>query len=63
MSLLSGTGILAADPLLEGDLDTTVILIVVVKTIIIFVLLLLSVLFYIWFMRKVIAAYLGDEAL
>ncbi len=46
---------LAADPLLEGPLDTTVILIFVVKAIIVFVLLLLSVLFYIWFMRKVIA--------
>jgi NADH-quinone oxidoreductase subunit H len=45
----------AADPLLEGPLDTTVILIFVVKAILVFVLLLLSVLFYIWFMRKVIA--------
>jgi NADH-quinone oxidoreductase subunit H len=47
--------VVGADPLLEGPLDTTVILIFVVKAIIVFVLLLLSVLFYIWFMRKVIA--------
>ncbi|MEX2256187.1 MAG: NADH-quinone oxidoreductase subunit H [Acidimicrobiia bacterium] len=47
--------ILAADPLLEGDIDLTVVLIVIGKAVAIFVLLLLSVLFYIWFMRKVIA--------
>jgi NADH-quinone oxidoreductase subunit H len=47
--------ILGADPLLEGDIDLTVVLIVIGKTVAIFVLLLLSVLFYIWFMRKVIA--------
>jgi NADH-quinone oxidoreductase subunit H len=47
--------LLAADPLLEGDIDLTVVLIVIGKTIVIFVLLLVAVLFYIWFMRKVIA--------
>jgi NADH-quinone oxidoreductase subunit H len=47
---------LAGDPLLlHGDVDLTVILIIVVKTIAIFALLLVAVLFYIWFMRKVIA--------
>jgi len=47
--------LLAADPLLEGDIDLTVVLIVIGKTIVIFVLLLVAVMFYIWFMRKVIA--------
>ena len=47
--------ILAADPLLEGDIDLTVVLIVVVKAIVIFALLLVGVMFYVWFMRKVIA--------
>jgi NADH-quinone oxidoreductase subunit H len=49
------TTLLGADPLLNGDIDTTVILIVIVKTIVIFALLLIGVMFYIWFMRKVIA--------
>jgi NADH-quinone oxidoreductase subunit H len=43
------------DPLLEGDVDFTVVLIVIGKTIATFALLLIAVLFYIWFMRKVIA--------
>ena len=47
--------IIAADPLLEGDIDLTVVLIVVVKAIVIFALLLVGVMFYVWFMRKVIA--------
>jgi NADH-quinone oxidoreductase subunit H len=47
--------LLAADPLLDGDIDLTVVLIVVGKTIAIFALLLIGVMFYIWFMRKVIA--------
>jgi len=47
--------LVAADPLLDGDLDATVVLIVIAKTIVIFVLLLVAVMFYIWFMRKVIA--------
>jgi len=46
---------LAADPLLEGDIDLTVVLIVIGKTIAIFALLLIGVMFYVWFMRKVIA--------
>jgi NADH-quinone oxidoreductase subunit H len=43
------------DPLLRGDIDLTVVLIVIGKTIATFALLLIGVLFYIWFMRKVIA--------
>jgi NADH-quinone oxidoreductase subunit H len=43
------------DPLLEGDIDLTVVLIVIGKTIAVFALLLVAVLFYIWFLRKVIA--------
>ena len=46
---------LAADPLLQGDIDLEVVLIVIGKTIVVFALLLILVLFYIWFMRKVIA--------
>jgi NADH-quinone oxidoreductase subunit H len=48
--------VLGGDPLLlHGDIDLTVIAIVVVKTLIVFALLLVAVMFYIWFMRKVIA--------
>jgi NADH-quinone oxidoreductase subunit H len=47
--------LLAADPLLTGDIDLEVVLIVIGKTIVVFALLLILVLFYIWFMRKVIA--------
>ena len=47
--------LLAADPLLSGDVDLTVVLIVLGKTVVVFALLLISVLFYIWFMRKVMA--------
>ena len=47
--------VLGADPLLSGDIDLEVVLIVIVKTIIVFALLLVLVMFYIWFMRKVIA--------
>ena len=43
------------DPLLRGNIDLTVVLIVIGKTIATFALLLIAVLFYIWFMRKVIA--------
>jgi NADH-quinone oxidoreductase subunit H len=46
---------LALDPLLTGDVDLEVVLIVIGKTIVVFALLLVLVLFYIWFMRKVIA--------
>ena len=45
----------AGDPLLNGRIDLTVILIVVGKTIAIFAFLLVAVMFYVWFMRKVIA--------
>jgi len=47
--------VIAADPLLVGPIDLTIVLIVIAKTIAIFALLLVSVLFYIWFMRKVMA--------
>jgi NADH-quinone oxidoreductase subunit H len=43
------------DPLLHGNVDLTVVLVVIGKTIATFALLLIAVLFYIWFMRKVIA--------
>jgi NADH-quinone oxidoreductase subunit H len=43
------------DPLLEGDIDLTVVVIVIGKTVVVFALLLVAVLFYIWFLRKVIA--------
>jgi len=46
---------LALDPLLTGNVDLEVVLIVIGKTIVVFALLLVLVLFYIWFMRKVIA--------
>ena len=45
----------AGDPLLNGKIDLTVVLIVVGKTIAIFAFLLVAVMFYVWFMRKVIA--------
>ncbi len=47
--------VLGADPLLSGDIDLEVVLIVVLKTVVTFALLLVLVMFYIWFMRKVIA--------
>lgn len=46
--------ILAADPLLAGDVDLAVVLIVLLKTVVAFTLLLTSVLFMVWFERKVI---------
>jgi NADH-quinone oxidoreductase subunit H len=46
---------LAADPLLSGDVDLGIVLLVVAKAVVVFALLLVLVLFYIWFMRKVIA--------
>jgi NADH-quinone oxidoreductase subunit H len=49
------SALLAADPLLEGQIDLTVVLIVIGKTIAVFALLLVGVMFYVWFMRKVIA--------
>jgi NADH-quinone oxidoreductase subunit H len=47
--------LIAGDPLFVDGLDTTVVLIVIVKTIVVFAILLVSVMFYVWFMRKVIA--------
>jgi NADH-quinone oxidoreductase subunit H len=47
--------LVAADPLFADGIDLDVVLIVIVKTIVVFAILLLSVLFYVWFMRKVIA--------
>jgi len=47
--------ILAADPLFANGIDLTVVLIVIVKTVIVFTVLLVAVMFYVWFMRKVIA--------
>jgi len=47
--------ILAGDPLFSGGVDTEVVIIVIVKTILVFVILLVGVMFYVWFMRKVIA--------
>ncbi|HZJ27401.1 MAG TPA: complex I subunit 1 family protein [Acidimicrobiia bacterium] len=46
---------LAADPLFANGVDLAVVLIVIVKTILVFALLLVGVMFYVWFMRKVIA--------
>ena len=46
---------LAGDPLFSDGVDLDVVLIVIVKTILIFVILLVAVMFYVWFMRKVIA--------
>lgn len=47
--------ILAADPLFANGVDLTVVLIVIVKTVLVFALLLVGVMFYVWFMRKIIA--------
>jgi NADH-quinone oxidoreductase subunit H len=47
--------VLAGDPLFSDGIDLTVVLIVIVKTIVVFAILLVSVMFYVWFMRKVIA--------
>jgi NADH-quinone oxidoreductase subunit H len=47
--------VLAADPLFSDGVDLTVVLIVIGKTIVTFALLLIAVLFFIWFLRKVIA--------
>jgi NADH-quinone oxidoreductase subunit H len=49
------SGLFGVDPLLVGDIDFTIVVIVIVKTIVVFALLLVAVMFYIWFMRKVIA--------
>jgi NADH-quinone oxidoreductase subunit H len=47
--------IVAADPLFADGVDLEVVLIVIGKTIVTFALLMVLVLFYVWFMRKVIA--------
>jgi NADH-quinone oxidoreductase subunit H len=46
---------LGADPLFADGVDLTVVLIVIGKTVVVFALLLVGVMFYVWFMRKVIA--------
>jgi|APTNR8051073442_1049403.scaffolds.fasta_scaffold17611_3 NADH-quinone oxidoreductase subunit H len=45
----------SADPLDSGDLDLTAFLIIAGKAVGVFVILLVGVMFYVWFMRKVIA--------
>jgi NADH-quinone oxidoreductase subunit H len=45
----------AGDPLFANGIDFTVFLIVVGKTLVVFTILLVAVMFYVWFMRKVIA--------
>jgi NADH-quinone oxidoreductase subunit H len=45
----------SGDPLFADGIDLTVVLIVIGKTIVTFALLLIAVLFFIWFLRKVIA--------
>jgi NADH-quinone oxidoreductase subunit H len=47
--------VIGGDPLFSSGIDSTVVLIVIVKTIVVFAFLLVAVMFYIWFMRKVIA--------
>jgi NADH-quinone oxidoreductase subunit H len=47
--------VLGADPLFRNGIDSTVVLIVIVKTVVVFAILLVAVMFYVWFMRKVIA--------
>jgi NADH-quinone oxidoreductase subunit H len=46
--------ILAADPLLSGDIGLAVVLIVIVKTVIVFAFLLVATMLMIWFERKLI---------
>jgi NADH-quinone oxidoreductase subunit H len=52
---VTGVLTLAVDPLFDGDVTWSVFGVVVIKVVAAFALLLVSVLFYIWFMRKVIA--------
>ncbi|MDQ1444210.1 MAG: NADH-quinone oxidoreductase subunit [Acidimicrobiaceae bacterium] len=47
--------LLAGDPLFERGIDLGVFLVVVVKTLIVFAVLMISVLFMVWFERKVVA--------
>jgi NADH-quinone oxidoreductase subunit H len=46
--------ILAADPLLSGDIGFTVVLVVIIKTVIVFAFLLVATMLMIWFERKII---------
>ncbi len=50
-----GALVLGTDPLFNGGIDFTVVLILIGKTILVFAFLLIAVMFYVWFMRKVIA--------
>jgi NADH-quinone oxidoreductase subunit H len=50
-----GAPLLGSDPLFNSGIDFTVVVILVVKVIAVFAFLLISVMFYVWFMRKVIA--------
>jgi NADH-quinone oxidoreductase subunit H len=45
----------AADPLLSGDIDLTVVAIVLLKVVLVFAFLLVATMFMVWFERKVIA--------
>jgi NADH-quinone oxidoreductase subunit H len=53
--VVSVGAVLGVDPLFNQGIDFTVVVILVVKVVAVFAFLLVSVLFYIWFMRKVIA--------
>lgn len=55
MSVLNLFLLTSADPLDESKLDLTTILILLGKTVGVFAVLLVGVMFYVWFMRKVIA--------
>jgi NADH-quinone oxidoreductase subunit H len=48
-------GTYAADPLLVGPIDATVVFIVIVKAVIVFALLLVGVMLMVWFERKLVA--------
>jgi NADH-quinone oxidoreductase subunit H len=52
---MSWLPVIAGDPLFSNGIDTEVVIIVIVKTILVFAILLVGVMFYVWFMRKVIA--------
>lgn len=45
----------AADPLFAHGIDLTVVVILIIKTVAVFAVMMIAVLFYVWFMRKVIA--------
>lgn len=49
------TPVLAGDPLFTDGIDAEVVAILVAKTVAVFAILLIGVMFYVWFMRKVIA--------